>query len=53
MTRGDFEELVAIEQKASPAPWHVLLANDDLCMNATLVIKNPSTGRVTSSHGSD
>jgi hypothetical protein len=53
MTHEDLEELVALERKASPAPYYALFANDDLCTNATFVTKNPSTGRVTSSHGSD
>ena len=44
----DLSDLDALEQlghAASPGPWHVLRANDTVCMSAVLVMKNPAVGR--------
>ena len=45
MTADDLTALRALHDAASPAPWHVLHANDGMGMSATLVTKNPSAGR--------
>jgi hypothetical protein len=45
MTIQELDDLLTLEQAASPAPWHVSHGNDDLGMSSVAVTKNPSVGR--------
>ena len=45
MTEYDLDTLMAQEQNASAAPWHVCFSNDGACMSSILIAKNPSVGR--------
>lgn len=47
------EELTALHEGASPAPWHVCFTNDIVCMSAVMVTKNPSVGREFNPYGDD
>ena len=48
MTPDDLDALHQLNETASAAPWHVLFANDDMCMSAVLVTRNPDVGRIVS-----
>jgi hypothetical protein len=48
MTEVDLELLQELDAKASSAPWHVLYADDDVCMNSVLITRNPDKGRISS-----
>lgn len=39
------DKIIALEQSASPAPWHIAHLNDALCMSAVAITKNPSTSQ--------
>ncbi len=41
MTRDDLERLIALESRASAAPWHVLHLDDDMRMGAVAVSRSP------------
>ena len=39
------DEIASLELAASPAPWHVTELDDDACMSAVTITKNPTTAR--------
>lgn len=47
------DELTALHESASPAPWHVCFTNDIVCMSSVMVTKNPSVGREFTLYGDE
>jgi hypothetical protein len=45
MNEKRIDEIAALEQAASAAPWHVTELSDDVGMSAVTITKNPSTAR--------